>query len=106
MSDCAKDVAKGLSPAMRRAVLWCHSSGEWKDHRRKANSNDGVSETSLGVLEKRIVGDPRKRVAEIYTLVEHQFNAGEKEHGTVWRNTRYRLTPLGLLVRKHLENER
>lgn len=39
----ARDVAKGLTPAMRRAVLWCAGDGSWRDHRRVLEEmNDGA----------------------------------------------------------------
>ena len=100
-----EQIAKGLTKAQRAAVMWLPDYGSWKDHRRKAGANDRVSQTSLSVLEKRIVGDPRKGASTIFSLIEHQFNKGEKERGQMWANTIYRLTPLGLAVRAILEKQ-
>ena len=96
-------VVRGLSPAMRKALLWLPADGSWKDHRRGEGKNGGISSTSLSCLKERIIGDPRKAPAVLAKLADHKFNAGEKECGQIWRNCIYRLTPLGLTVRNHLK---
>jgi len=93
----------GLSEAQKRAVLWLPADGSRKDHRRGGGKNYRVSETSLCVLERRVVGDPKKGMATIYTLVEHSFDTGEEECGQMWASMQYWLTPLGLAVRARLQ---
>jgi hypothetical protein len=102
MSDHIDTIIAGLSDAQKRAVLWLPADGSKKDHRRGGSKNDRVSETSLYMLDKRVVGDPKKRLATIYTLVEHSLHTGAKEHGQIWANTQYWLTPLGQKVRARL----
>lgn len=103
MTTEAERIAVGLTEAQRRAILWLPEDGSWKDHRRVPRANGGVSSSTLLFLKERRIGNPKKRVAQIYCLTESSFNAGEKERGQMWRNNVYRLTPLGLEVRRILE---
>lgn len=100
-----EQIASKLTDAQRRALLWLPADGSWRDHRRLPKANDGVSETSLWHLLSKTIGNPKKQIATTWSLAVHDFNSGEKEHRQMWRNTRWKLTPLGVAVRAHLKEQ-
>jgi hypothetical protein len=92
----AEQIAARLSPAQKRAVLWCNGDGTPKVHLKGP-------ETSFYCLWKVILGDPRKQVAQIYSLAEHGKSTTEKRG--LWPASTWKLTPFGLEVRAILEKQ-
>lgn len=91
-----KTIARGLSEPQRRAVLWCPADGS-----ARAHVKGSPSEVSFFALTEKIVGDPRKKPAVIFKLIERAN--GYQPINRQWPVAEYRLTPLGLDVRKLLQ---
>lgn len=89
-------VAASLTKAQRRALLWCHESGEPRQWEKGA-------ETSFYCLADIRWGDPTKQVAHVAVLVTRAD--GEKPKGRLWRANTWCLTPLGLQVRALLQDQ-
>lgn len=91
-------IARGLTDAQRKAVLWCLPSGE-----ARVWQKGDPREVSFWTLKEVIKGDPNKKISMIYRLTIYH------DHPTIrdgWRQaTCWALTPLGLEVRRVLEEE-
>lgn len=96
MPDDVEAIVKRLTKAQRIAVLWCPADGSARPHVKGA-----PSEVSFFALKNKTLGDPRQVVARIFTLIE-RANGYQPVDGK-WPVAEYRLTPLGLLVRKALQ---
>ena len=92
----AEQIAAGLSPAQKRAVLWCNPDGSPRVHLKGP-------ETSFFCLWKVIRGDPTKEVALIYSLAERGQSTTEKRG--IWPAATWKLTPLGQSVREILKEQ-
>lgn len=98
MSEAEK-IARRLSEAQRRALLWLPADGSPREHGR-----GDPREASFYALQNRITGDPGRKVATIYSLC--RIGAGQKRPGRIWPPNTWRATPLGLAVRAELLKER
>ena len=94
MTREAEAVALGLTKAQRQAVLWCPEDGSAREWEKG-------SEVSFFCLAKIINGDPAKEVATIYALTERGQSATRCRG--LWPNPTWRLTPLGIEVRRILQ---
>lgn len=98
MASDPREVAEGLSKAQKAAVLWCPPDGSARVHVKGS-----PSQVSFFALKNKTIGDPRKQVAQIFTLIE-RANGYAPVEGK-WPAPEYRLTPLGLAVRAELERK-
>ena len=94
--DEAREIARGLTKAQRKALLWLVVSEDWQE-RGKANKE--ISRPSLFAMHNVCRGDPRKRLCITYSLCEC---AAPKMEGGRWLPDAWRLTPLGSRVRAAL----
>lgn len=92
--NTVEQITAGLSPAQKRAVLWCNDDGTPRVHLKGP-------ETSFYCLRKVIRGDPTKEVALIYSLAERGQSTTEKRG--IWPASTWKLTPLGQSVRAILK---
>lgn len=98
MTSDPKEIAQKLSKAQQAAVLWCPADGS-----ARAHVKGSPSQVSFFALKNKTIGDPRKQVAQIYTLIE-RANGYSPVDGK-WPVAEYRLSPLGLAVRAELERK-
>jgi hypothetical protein len=85
-------IAKHLTPAKRRALLWLPTEGG-----RERMKGDPSSGTLYG-LRSVMKGDPTKQVVMFAILVQSKIGV-TKDKGQIWPNTLWTLTPLGQKVR-------
>jgi len=90
-------VAKGLTEAQKRAVLWLPANGDWRERRQ-----GDIPQTPLWILQNKVNGNPKKSVCICASITERRESAG-RDKGAMWPNTDWRLTPIGRKIRKHLE---
>jgi hypothetical protein len=93
----AAEIAKWLSEAQKKALLWLPANSGWIEH-----TKGSPSRTSLYCMSRAVKGDPRKVVAITYSLCEKRAGTN-KPKGEFWPNNEWRSTPLGLEVRAILE---
>jgi hypothetical protein len=84
------DIARGLTPAQRRALLWLPADGTWVAQER------GKHQVSLWVMLRKDFGDPERAACWSAALVRNMATSAASL--LLWR-----LTPLGVQVRAEVE---
>jgi hypothetical protein len=98
MNQDVATIAKGLTKAQRKIILWADPSGAL----RELGKGEG-STVSCWALMKVVKGDPTKEVAQVYSLVTKGKGSTKPRH--MWPQDTWGLTPLGLAVRAHLQGQ-
>jgi hypothetical protein len=96
MSDVER-IAKGLTEAQKRAVIWLPNDGEWK-----VRKTGDISETPLWSIQSKTWGNLGHELVTVANLAKHR-NSAFKEKGRVWPAREWSLTPLGQAVRYYLK---
>ena len=92
MADWVREIATRLSPAQEHALLWLAADGSLKAQEK------GVSSTSLWVLRSKLIV-PHVRAELVKTTGGDKFENGK------WSPRYWSATPLGLAVKRFIEDD-
>jgi hypothetical protein len=90
-------IARRLSPAQRKALLWLPEDGSERQHKK-----GDPREVSFWAMGSLVWGGPR---GEAVTMEAHlcRRTGADTYNGREWAPAFWRLTPLGLSVRAEVE---
>ena len=89
-------IARRLSPAQKRALLWLPANGKFRIWEKG-------SEAPLFVMKDLVIGDPKKRPAVYCCLCELGETRVASSHDVFRFKRCWSITPLGLAVRDELQ---